>query len=144
MMELDDLSFLLSDQGQQILAELASDPILPEDHLRVAERLRQKVEPARVHGLLETALLRQMATGKFSRAGEMYFTRPALEQSSAEIISFLAGSLATAASAPPAAPRAPAPPWWQRMIDRLRRPRAAVVTMPEPEPIVRWRGESAG
>jgi hypothetical protein len=63
---------------------------------------------------------------------------------SAEIISFLAGSLAIAASAPPAAPRAPALPWWQRMIDRLRRPRAAVVTMPEPEPIVRWRGESAG
>jgi hypothetical protein len=86
-MELDDLAFLLSDQGQQLLAELAARPILSGDHLHVAERLRQKVDPARVHALLETSLLRQMAVSKFSRAGEMYFTRPALEQASAEIIS---------------------------------------------------------
>lgn len=86
-MELEDFTFLLGERGQQLLAELAINPIRPEDHLSIAEQLRQQVEPDHVHALLETTLLRQMAASKFSRASEMYFTRPALEQASAEIIS---------------------------------------------------------
>jgi len=36
---------------------------------------------------LETTLLRQRGAAKFSRAADMYFTRAALEQASAEVVS---------------------------------------------------------
>ncbi|MFO7539850.1 MAG: class I SAM-dependent methyltransferase, partial [Chloroflexota bacterium] len=47
---------------------------------------RQFDDPALVHALLETAVLRQKAVSKFSRAHQMYFTREALEQASGEMI----------------------------------------------------------
>jgi hypothetical protein len=48
---------------------------------------RQGVEHGLASGALETALLRIRAEKKFSRAGEMFFTREGLEQSSAEAVS---------------------------------------------------------
>jgi hypothetical protein len=48
---------------------------------------RQGVERALARGALETVLLRIRAEKKFSRAGEMFFTREALEQASAEAVS---------------------------------------------------------
>lgn len=86
-MTLDDFRFLLSPAGQTWLHELADTPITPENHLGLATRLRKQLSAAQTHTVLETVLLRQRAVAKFSRAGEMYFTRPALEQASAEVVS---------------------------------------------------------
>ncbi|MDX1616472.1 MAG: methyltransferase domain-containing protein [Candidatus Promineifilaceae bacterium] len=83
-MQLSDFHFLLGDDGQALLAELAGVPLTAENHLRLASELRQRVGPARAQAVLETMLLRQRAQAKFSRAGAMYFTRAALEQASAE------------------------------------------------------------
>jgi SAM-dependent methyltransferase len=85
--KLEDLHFLLSTPGQEILGELAKVEISEESHLRLAAQLRSSFGAERTHALLETTLLRRRAAGKFSRAGEMYFTRTALEQASAEPVS---------------------------------------------------------
>jgi SAM-dependent methyltransferase len=86
-MQLEDFYFLLTDEGVRLLAETAATPITAGNHLQLAQRLRQQVGPARARAVLETVLLRQRAAGKFSRAADMFFTRPALEQASAEVIS---------------------------------------------------------
>jgi SAM-dependent methyltransferase len=83
---LEDLNYLLSPEGQQLLSELAQERFEGDDHLRLASRLRRQVGQARAHALLETSLLRRRATTKFQRAQDMYFTRQALEQASAEIV----------------------------------------------------------
>lgn len=79
--------FLTTAAGQRWLAWLAEQEITPQSHLQIVSRLRQELAPALSHALLETALLRRRATAKFSRAAEMYFTREALEQASAEPVS---------------------------------------------------------
>ena len=70
-----------------MLAETAETPLSEDNHLRAASRLRERIDPHFAQAVIETAWLRQRAAGKFSRASDMYFTRAALEQSSAEIIS---------------------------------------------------------
>jgi methylase of polypeptide subunit release factors len=84
--EIGDFHFLLSRAGQRWLNELAGTAVTPENHLQLAERLRGEVTPGQAHAILETLLLRQRAGEKFERAAEMYFTRPALEQASAEVV----------------------------------------------------------
>ncbi len=79
--------FLLSADGQRLLAETAETPITDENHLQIASRLRKQIDPQLAAAIVETVWLRQGATGKFSRANQMYFTRSALEQSSSELIS---------------------------------------------------------
>lgn len=86
-MTLDDFYFLLSPAGQRLLRETADTSITPHNHLQIASQLRQQVTAPQAQAVLETILLRQQAAAKFSRAADMYFTRPALEQASAEIIS---------------------------------------------------------
>lgn len=83
----EDLFFLLELEGQSYLAEIAATPIDAENHLRIAERLRREIGPEKTHAVLETTMLRQQAAGKFERASEMYFTRQALQQASAEVVS---------------------------------------------------------
>ncbi|MCA9971529.1 MAG: hypothetical protein KC425_15000, partial [Anaerolineales bacterium] len=83
-MTLDDLHFLLSPAGQALLAEVAATPITPANHLKLAAALRRQTEYAQA--VLETALLRQAAAAKFSRAAQMYFTRAALEQATSEAV----------------------------------------------------------
>ncbi|MBK7893402.1 MAG: class I SAM-dependent methyltransferase [Candidatus Promineifilaceae bacterium] len=83
-MTLDDLAFLLSAAGQRWLADVGPMEITPQTHLQIASWLRQKLPQTQAQAVLETAVLRQHATAKFSRAGEMYFVRAALEQASAE------------------------------------------------------------
>ena len=83
-MTLDDFAFLLSAEGQRWLADVGQLEILPQTHLQIASWLRQKLPKMQAQAVLETAVLRQHATAKFSRAGEMYFVRAALEQASAE------------------------------------------------------------
>ena len=85
-MTLDDLYFLLSDDGQRWLSETAVSPITPQTHLQIATRLRQQLPPEHAQTVLETILLRQRAAAKFSKAAEMYFVRAALEQASSEIV----------------------------------------------------------
>ncbi len=84
MTTLDALQFALSPQGQEILETLAKDPITPNNHLQIATKLRKSVDPPLAQALIEIALLRQLGTVKFSKSSEMYFTRPALEQATAE------------------------------------------------------------
>lgn len=86
-MDLASFHFLLTAEGQRLLAETAATLITPGLHLQIAAQLRRQVTAAEAHAILETALLRQRAVDKFSRAERMYFTRPALEQASAEIVS---------------------------------------------------------
>lgn len=84
MLSLDDLQFLLSAAGQAELARLANETITPANHLQLAMALRDRLTPARAQAVLELALLRQLGAVKFARADNMYFTRPALEQATAE------------------------------------------------------------
>ncbi len=86
-MDVEDFFFLLSEKGQRWLAELAGTAVTPNNHLQLAERLRGQMATTQAHAILETVLLRQRAEKKFERAAKMYFTRPALEQASAEIVS---------------------------------------------------------
>lgn len=86
-MDIEAFHFLLTSAGQAHLAALAQTEIDAASHLQVASRLSEEVGPERAHALLETALLRRRAAGKFSRADEMYFTREALQQASAEVVS---------------------------------------------------------
>lgn len=81
------LKFLLGAVGAQLLDELASAPITPHNQLQIASRLRQRFPAEQAQAAMEIALLRQLAAGKFTNAGEMFFTRAALEQSSSEVIS---------------------------------------------------------
>lgn len=83
-MNLQDVAFLTSSAGIRWLAELTNAGISPHNHIRWATRLRSEVGTQFAHALLETALLRQKAAAKFSRASQMLFVRPALEQASAE------------------------------------------------------------
>ena len=86
-MEIEDFYFLLSETGQQWLAELSETAVTPNNHLQLAERLRGEMSVTNAYAILETVLLRQRAEKKFERAADMYFTRPALEQASAEVVS---------------------------------------------------------
>lgn len=85
-MTLDDFAFLLSPDGQRWLDDLGETAVTPQTHLQIAAWLRQKLPPNQAQAVLETVVLRQQATTKFSRAAQMYFIRPALEQASGEMI----------------------------------------------------------
>ncbi|MGD9894169.1 MAG: SAM-dependent methyltransferase, partial [Dehalococcoidia bacterium] len=54
--------------------------------LRTLTHLRRRTEPNLAAAALETAILRRRAERKFSRAADMYFTRDALEQATAETV----------------------------------------------------------
>lgn len=86
-MQLEDFHYLLTASGQQWLRETSMTTITPANHLRVASHLRQHISPVQTQAVLETTILRQRATIKFSRAAQMYLTRPALEQASSEPVS---------------------------------------------------------
>ena len=61
--------------------------ITPQNHLKVAATLREQYGQENASALIETAMLRERAREKFSRADEMLFDRAGLEMSSAEPIS---------------------------------------------------------
>jgi SAM-dependent methyltransferase len=85
-MDLSAFRWLLSAEGQRVLADTAVLSLTPTTHLSIAADLRRQIAPELAQAVLDTALLRQKATAKFSRANEMYFTREALEQASGEVI----------------------------------------------------------
>ncbi len=87
-MHLEDLYFLLGDEGQKWLADIDQESLTGTDHLAVAQRLSDRIGPRHTHAVLETVLLRRRAVTKFNLASKMYFTSQSLQQASAEIVSF--------------------------------------------------------
>ena len=82
-MNLAQVTFLKRPETQAILASLQ---VSQQNHLQLATKLNKTYQRDEVHALIETALLRQRAVKKFSRAADMLFLRDALEQASAEVI----------------------------------------------------------
>ncbi|MGQ9926571.1 MAG: class I SAM-dependent methyltransferase [Chloroflexaceae bacterium] len=82
-MDLETFNWILSPQGQALLAELAARPLREGDMLCEMERLRRRLPAERARAALELTLLRRHASAKFPAAGRLYFTREALEQASA-------------------------------------------------------------
>lgn len=77
--------FLLSATGRELLERLAGEQVGPERAMQLAESLRGSYPPDLVAAALTQQALRVLARAKFSRADAMLFTRPGLEQASAEI-----------------------------------------------------------
>ena len=78
----------MSPAGQALLARASALPDLREEtFLRHLTALRRDAPPELAAAVLETVLLRRRAAAKFDRADRMYFTRAALEQASAEVVS---------------------------------------------------------
>jgi SAM-dependent methyltransferase len=87
-MDLDTFQALRSPAGQALLARVEALPDLSEATLlRHLTAVRREAPPALATAAVETVLLRRRAAAKFARAGSMYFTREALEQASAEVVS---------------------------------------------------------
>jgi len=77
---------LLAPAGQELLAAVAGQPAGRDAGLRLATALRERYPAELVAEAFAQHELRQAARAKFSRAGELYFTRPGLEQASAEVV----------------------------------------------------------
>lgn len=80
------LTALLTPAGRQLLREAAQADLTDTALLGTLTRLRRQAEPDLAAAALETVVLRQRASRKFSRASEMFFTREALEQATGEVI----------------------------------------------------------
>jgi hypothetical protein len=78
---------LLSVQGQELLTRLAGMEVTPDRALALSAALRDEFPPDLVAAGLTQQALRVAGRAKFSRADEMLFTRPGLEQASSEITS---------------------------------------------------------
>jgi SAM-dependent methyltransferase len=76
---------VLTPAGTELLSRLRGVEVTPETALRLAEELRGQYPPSLVAAALTQQSLRIAARDKFSRAGEMFFTRAGLEQASPEI-----------------------------------------------------------
>src|SRR5215467_4756982 len=77
---------LLAPQGQELLGLLRRQEGHPAQALRLGTDLRARYPVDLVVDALAQHELRLRAQAKFSRAMDMYFTRPGLEQASAEVI----------------------------------------------------------
>jgi hypothetical protein len=84
MFDLESVRYLLIPDGENLLREAER---LEGSFLQRVTTLRKSYPPDLSNTALELLDLRKRASKKFSRAGEMFFTREALEQSSGEKIS---------------------------------------------------------
>ena len=75
---------LMAPAGQELMAELAAEPLTAANEIRLITRLREKYPPELVPVAVGQAKLRARARAKFTHADRMYFTAPALEQASTE------------------------------------------------------------
>lgn len=75
---------LLSPPGQALLARIGPHPLPPDAALRLGTALRRDYPPDLVAAAFTLHDLRLRAAAKFSRADAMLFTRPGLEQATAE------------------------------------------------------------
>jgi SAM-dependent methyltransferase len=85
-LNLDTFRWLLSPPGQALLREAVRGDLREGERLRTLTQLRKQATAEQAAAAYEMAWLRQRATGKFTRASQMYFTREALEQASGERI----------------------------------------------------------
>jgi hypothetical protein len=83
---LANLDLLTAPAGRAVLAELADTEMAAAGELRVAEALRRRYPAELVTAAFAQHELRRRARAKFSRAGEMWFTRAGLEQASSEAV----------------------------------------------------------
>ncbi len=86
-MDLTSFQALLSPLGQNALGDAAVLQPREIDFLSHFTTLSRKYPANLARAALETAILRLEAAAKFPAAGQMYFTRPALEQASSQSIS---------------------------------------------------------
>ena len=86
-MDLATFQRILTPAGQAVLAEAAALQPTDATLLAALRQLRKRFAEDLVAAAIETAIMRQKAADKFSRADRMYFTREAFEQSSGEAIS---------------------------------------------------------
>lgn len=77
---------LFTPQGRQLLDHLAQEAVTPDTALRLGTVLRERYPAELVVESLAQHELRLQAVSKFTRAMEMFFTRPGLEQASAEVV----------------------------------------------------------
>lgn len=85
-MDIDTFNWILTDEGQALLAEAQASDLSDAAQLATLARLRRRAAPDRAAAAYEIARLRRRAAAKFARADAMYFTREALEQASGEVI----------------------------------------------------------
>lgn len=83
----DRLTGLLSAEGRALLDLLSREEPAVVDSIRLGSSLRAQFSPELVAAVLTQHELRRAAESKFSRASQMLFTRPGLEQASAELVS---------------------------------------------------------
>ncbi len=88
-MDLNTFRALLASDGQAAIAGAAELAPAEETFLTCLTQLQKRFPTDLAKAALETVILRRRckASAKFSRADSMYFTRPALEMASSEIIS---------------------------------------------------------
>ncbi len=93
---LDDLTFLTSPAGAELLARLKDEDLAEANSLTLLTRLRKAYPADHARAALELARLRLKAVDKFGpSAAKLYFTREALEQASDRLIrQWRAGQLA--------------------------------------------------
>lgn len=83
MMTLDDLDFLTSARGEDILTHLAGCDLSPQAHLGLVSKLRKDYTMTEVSCALTLAETRIRAVRKFGdKAHQLFFTPDALEQAS--------------------------------------------------------------
>jgi len=80
------LEGLLSPRGRELLDRLKREAVTSDTALQVSARLRTEYPADLVRNALAQHELRIRAEPKFSRAGDMFFTRAGLEQASAELV----------------------------------------------------------
>ena len=87
MLTLATFEALLTPRGQQALSAAAIRRPTPGTLLNDIQALRTQFDADLAAAAIETVMLRERAAAKFSRADQMFFTRDALEQATAEPVS---------------------------------------------------------
>jgi len=77
---------LRSPLGKELLDRLAEQEVTPDRVLRIGSQLRRSYPAELVADALAQHELRLRARAKFSRAMQMFFTRPGLEVASSEVV----------------------------------------------------------
>lgn len=86
---------LQTDQGREALAEAERQSPTDPRFLSIVQQLSRRYPEPLAKVAVEQSILRRRAAAKFSRAGEMFFERQALEQASTEMVSvYRAGRMA--------------------------------------------------
>jgi THUMP domain-like/RNA cap guanine-N2 methyltransferase len=83
----ESLEALLSLEGRALLDRLFREEPAAGDSLRLGSSLREQFTPELVAAALTQHELRRAGESKFRKASRMLFTRPGLEQASAELVS---------------------------------------------------------